>query len=90
MGRFAEDRIHHALDCVAAVLETERRIMDTMCRGDAQGLEDFEQIPIRSISGNDVFVAVRVRVRPVFKNGDTSNINNYRPISILPSIIKNL
>ena len=28
------------------------------------------------------------RVRPLFKNGDTSNINNYRPISILPSISK--
>ena len=25
---------------------------------------------------------------PLFKNGDTSNINNYRPISILPSISK--
>ena len=30
------------------------------------------------------------RVRPLFKNGDTSNINNYRPISILPSISTNL
>ena len=28
------------------------------------------------------------RVRPLFKNGDTSNINNYTPISILPSISK--
>ena len=28
------------------------------------------------------------RVRPLFKNGDTTNINNYRPISILPSISK--
>ena len=28
------------------------------------------------------------RVRPLYKNGDTSNINNYRPISILPSISK--
>ena len=28
------------------------------------------------------------RVRPMFKNGDTSHINNYRPISILPSISK--
>ena len=28
------------------------------------------------------------RVRPLFKNGDTTNINNYRPISILPSIFK--
>ena len=28
------------------------------------------------------------RVMPLFKNGDTSNINNYRPISILPSITK--
>ena len=28
------------------------------------------------------------RARPLFKNGDTSNINNYRPISILPSISK--
>ena len=28
------------------------------------------------------------RLRPLFKNGDTSNINNYRPISILPSIKK--
>ena len=28
------------------------------------------------------------RVRPLFKNGNTSNINNYRPISILPSISK--
>ena len=28
------------------------------------------------------------RVRPLFKNGDTSNINNYRPISIHPSISK--
>ena len=28
------------------------------------------------------------RVRSLLKNGDTSNINNYRPISILPSILK--
>ena len=28
------------------------------------------------------------RVRPLFRNGDTSNINNYTPISIHPSISK--
>ena len=28
MGELAEERIHHALECGAAVLETERKVME--------------------------------------------------------------
>jgi len=28
------------------------------------------------------------RITPIFKSGETSELNNYRPISILPSISK--
>ena len=28
MGELAEDRIHHALECDSAVLETKRRVME--------------------------------------------------------------
>ena len=34
--------------------------LDTMSDGGTQGLDDFEQMPIRSISENDDFAAVSV------------------------------
>ena len=33
--------------------------LDTMCIGEAQGLEDLEQMPTRSISENEAFAAIR-------------------------------
>ena len=40
MGELAEDGIHHALECCAAVLETKRRVMEhiTTKRSDYRGL----------------------------------------------------